>query len=368
MNAVSPVRPPVNAPLALLAELTHRCPLQCPYCSNPTELIKVAGERDTAFWTGAFDEAAALGVLQVHLSGGEPTLRRDLETLIEHATARGLYTNLITSAVLLDAGRVRRFADAGLAHVQISIQGAEAETADRIGHYRGGHAKKLVIARAVAEAGMALTVNAVVHRQNLHQLGAMINLAVGLGAERLEVAHTQYHGWALRNRASLLPLPRQVAEADALVAEQRAALAGQLTIDYVSPDYYANRPKTCMGGWGQRFLNVTPDGRVLPCHAAETIPGLEFERLGDRPLAEIWRNGPAFERFRGTAWMQEPCVSCAFKEIDWGGCRCQAMALAGDANATDPVCGLSPLHASLGALAAEEAAAPAPEFAYRRFG
>lgn len=364
MNAITPIRPP----LALLAELTHRCPLQCPYCSNPLELVRVAQERDTAFWTGVFDEAASLGVLQVHLSGGEPTLRRDLETLIGHATARGLYTNLITSAVLLDAARVQRLADAGLAHVQISIQGAEAATADRIGHYRGGHDKKLAIARAVADAGMALTINAVVHRQNLHQLGAMIDLAVALGAERLEVAHTQYHGWALRNRASLMPTLSQIAAADTLVAERRAALAGQLTIDYVSPDYYANRPKTCMGGWGQRFLNITPDGRVLPCHAAETIPGLEFEQAGSRPLAEIWRNGPAFSRFRGTDWMQEPCTSCEFREIDWGGCRCQAMALAGDANATDPVCDRSPRHVALGALATGEAAAPAPEFVYRRFG
>lgn len=364
MNAVSPIRPP----LALLAELTHRCPLQCPYCSNPTELVRVAEERDTAFWTGVFEEAAALGVLQVHLSGGEPTLRRDLEILVEHATQQRLYANLITSAVLLDAARVRRLADAGLAHVQISIQGSDVETADRIGHYRGGHEKKLAIAKAVSDAGMALTINAVVHRQNLHQLAAMIDLAAGLGAERLEVAHTQYHGWALRNRASLIPTLAQIATADALVAERRKALEGQLVIDYVSPDYYANRPKTCMGGWGQRFLNVTPDGRVLPCHAAEIIPGLEFERIGDRPLAEIWRNGPAFDRFRGTGWMQEPCISCEFKEIDWGGCRCQAMALAGDANATDPVCGRSPRHIALGELAVEEAAAPAPEFSYRRFG
>ena len=363
MNAFPQLRPP----LALLAELTHRCPLQCPYCSNPLEMVRVAAERDTAFWTGVFDEAAELGVLQVHLSGGEPTLRRDLETLIEHATARGLYANLITSAVLLDAGRVKRLANAGLAHVQISLQGADVETADRIGHYHGGHEKKLAIARAVNEAGMALTINAVMHRQNLHQLGAMIDLALTLGAERLEVAHTQYHGWGLRNRASLMPSPAQVAEADALVAERRAALEGQITIDYVSPDYYANRPKTCMGGWGQRFLNITPDGRVLPCHAAETIPGLAFERAGDRPLGEIWRNGEAFNRFRGTGWMQEPCASCEFREIDWGGCRCQAMALAGDANATDPVCGRSPLHAGLAPMAEAEAASPPPEFAYRRF-
>lgn len=364
MNAIAPVAPP----LALLAELTHRCPLQCPYCSNPLEMVRAAGERDTGFWMRVFDEAAALGVLQVHLSGGEPTLRGDLEALIRHATSRGLYANLITSAVLLDAARVRALAEAGLAHVQISIQGGEAATADRIGHYRGGHEKKIAIARAVNDAGMALTVNAVMHRQNLHQLGAMIDLAVELGAGRLEVAHTQYHGWALRNRASLIPSLEAVKAADALVAERRAALAGRLVIDYVAPDYYANQPKTCMGGWGQRFLNVTPDGRVLPCHAAETIPGLEFERADDRPLAEIWRDGAAFMRFRGTGWMQEPCTSCALKEVDWGGCRCQALAMAGDASAADPVCGRSPRHAALGERAMAEAAAPPPEFAYRRFG
>ncbi len=356
----------IQPPLALMAELTHRCPLQCPYCSNPLELLKVDRERDTAFWLGVIDEAAELGVLQIHFSGGEPTLRQDLARLIEHATSRGLYANLITSAVLLDGAKLRALAQAGLAHVQISFQGAEAETADRIGHYKNGHAKKIDVARLVTKLGMSLTVNAVVHRQNLAELPAMIDLAVALDADRLEVAHVQYHGWALRNRAALMPERAAFEAADAVVEARRRELLGRMVIDYVVPDYYARAPKTCMGGWGQKFLNVAPDGRVLPCHAAETIPGLAFERAGDRPLRDIWFGGAAFEAFRGTAWMQEPCASCALKDVDFGGCRCQALALAGDVAATDPVCHLSPLHDSVLAMAERESVAGVEEFVYRR--
>ncbi len=354
------------APMALMAELTHRCPLQCPYCSNPLDLLKAGRERDTAFWTGVIDEAAALGVLQIHLSGGEPTLRQDLSTLIAHATTRGMYANLITSAVLLDAAKLAALAAAGLAHVQISIQGANPETADRIGNYRGGHAKKLAVARLVTELGMSLTINAVVHRQNLSELPAMIELAVALDADRLEVAHVQYHGWALRNRAALMPDRAAFEAADAEVAQARERWRGKLAIDYVVPDYYARAPKTCMGGWGQKTLNIAPDGRVLPCHAAETIPELVFDRAGDKPLAEIWYHGAAFEAFRGTAWMQEPCASCALKETDFGGCRCQALALAGDARATDPACHLSPRHNEVLEMAAAESGANGREFLYRR--
>jgi pyrroloquinoline quinone biosynthesis protein E len=353
-------------PLALMAELTHRCPLQCPYCSNPLALLKAGQERDTAFWMGVIDEAAELGVLQIHFSGGEPTIRPDLTALIAHASARGLYANLITSAVLLDRSKIMALAAAGLGHVQISLQGAVAETADRIANYKNGHAHKLRMARMVPDAGMSLTINAVVHRQNLEELRAMIDLAEQLGADRLEVAHVQYHGWALRNRAALMPSRAQYAAADAIVAERRAALRGRMMIDYVVPDYYADVPKTCMGGWGQKMLNVTPDGRVLPCHAAETIPGLEFARIGQQTLREIWQSSPAFEKFRGTEWMQEPCASCALKESDWGGCRCQAMAMTGDAAATDPVCHLSPHHARMNAMASQEALADVAEFTYRR--
>jgi pyrroloquinoline quinone biosynthesis protein E len=355
-----------NAPLALMAELTHRCPLQCPYCSNPLELLKVARERDTAFWLGVIDEAAELGILQIHFSGGEPTLRQDLAALIAHATARGLYANLITSAVLLNETALRALEQAGLAHVQISLQGANAANADRIGNYKNGHEKKLEIAGLVTKLGMSLTINAVVHRQNLHELPAIIQLAVALGADRLEIAHVQYHGWALRNRAALMPTREAFETADAIVGQQRAALRDKMVIDYVVPDYYAEAPKTCMGGWGQKTLNITPDGRVLPCHAAETIPGIQFERAGDRPLREIWYAGAAFEKFRGTGWMQEPCASCALKEIDFGGCRCQALALTGDAAATDPVCHLSPRHAEILEMAEAESVTGADTFLYRR--
>jgi pyrroloquinoline quinone biosynthesis protein E len=356
----------IAAPLALMAELTHRCPLQCPYCSNPLELLKAGAERDTAFWLGVIDEAAALGVLQIHFSGGEPALRQDLSKLVEHATARGLYANLITSAVTLDESKLSILAQAGLAHVQISFQGATPQTADRIGNYRGGHEKKLQMARLVTQLGMSLTVNAVVHRQNLEELPAMIDMALELDADRLEIAHVQYHGWALKNRAALMPDRAAFEAADAIVAQKRKALRGKLTIDYVVPDYYARAPKTCMGGWGQKTLNITPDGRVLPCHAAETIPGLTFDRAGTTPLAKIWFEGQAFNAFRGTAWMQEPCASCDMKTIDFGGCRCQALALAGDARATDPVCHLSPLHQQVLEMAETESMADERDFVYRR--
>jgi pyrroloquinoline quinone biosynthesis protein E len=355
-------------PLALLAELTHRCPLQCPYCSNPLALERVASELDTATWCRVFDEAAALGVLQVHFSGGEPAARKDLEALVAHATERGLYTNLITSAVLLDAARIEALVKAGLNHVQISVQDHEPRGADRIGGYSGGHAKKLAVARLVRAAGLPLTLNAVMHRQNLDHLEAMIELAVSLGAARLEVAHAQYYGWGLRNRAALIPTRAQLERATEIVAAARQRLKGKLVIDYVVPDYYARRPKSCMGGWARRFVNITPAGKVLPCHAAETIADLSFESVTERPLAAIWRDSPAFERFRGTSWMPEPCRSCDRRELDWGGCRCQALAIAGHADAVDPACEMSPLHEHLAALAAEESAGAPPDFIYRRIG
>lgn len=351
-------------PLALLAELTHRCPLQCPYCSNPLALER--RELDTGAWLRVLDEAAALGVLHVHFSGGEPTARRDLEALVAHAARRGLYSNLITSGVLIDEERARALAAAGLDHVQISIQGCAPEAADRVAGYRGAQEKKRAACAAVRAAGLPLTINAVMHRHNLHEIDAIVALAVELRAARLEVAHVQYYGWGLANRAALMPTRAQLEAATAAVAAARERLKGVLAIDYVVPDYYAKRPKACMGGWGRRFLNVTPAGRVLPCHAAETIPGLAFDSVAERPLAEIWRASPAFARFRGTGWMAEPCRSCARREIDWGGCRCQALALAGDAAATDPACELSPRHAALVAAAEGESAAPAPDFRYRR--
>ncbi len=354
-----------RAPVGLLAELTHRCPLACPYCSNPLELTRADEELSTAEWIGVFEQAAALGVLHLHLSGGEPASRRDLVELVAAAARLSLYSNLITSGVGLTETRVKALADAGLDHVQLSIQGTSAETADRIGGYKGGYQRKLAVAGWVAGAGLPLTVNAVCHRQNMDELEAMIALAVELGARRIEVATVQFHGWADRNRAALMPTREQAAAATVLVAAARERYKGVIVIDYVPADHFATYPKACMGGWGKVGLNVTPSGKVLPCHAAETIPSLTFESVRDLPLERIWREGAAFNAFRGTDWMQEPCRSCERRDIDFGGCRCQAMALAGDPAATDPVCVRSPLHGLLVEAAERDAAAEAGAFVYR---
>jgi PqqA peptide cyclase len=358
--------PRVDPPLALLAELTHRCPLRCPYCSNPLTLERAAAELDTATWQRVLGEAAALGVLQVHFSGGEPLARRDLVDIVGHAAKSGLYGNLITSGIGLDAARVAALAAAGLEHFQLSLQDTDPTLGDRVAGRAGAQAQKHRAAHLVRAAGLPLTVNAVVHRQNLDRLGAMVEWAGALGADRLEIAHVQYYGWALQNRAALLPSRAQLDAATALVEAARARLKGVLAIDYVVPDYYARRPKACMGGWGRRFLNVTPAGKVLPCHAAETLPELRFPNVAGASLAQIWYEDPAFAHFRGTTWMPEPCRSCERREVDWGGCRCQAFALTGDASRTDPACALSPDYAVLTA-ARTEAVAANPEFTYRQY-
>lgn len=347
----------VQPPIAMLAELTHRCPLSCPYCSNPVELAKKESELDTATWADVFAQAADLGVLQIHLSGGEPATRRDLVDLVVAAREAGLYTNLITSGIGLTEKRLRELDAAGLDHIQLSLQGTDAGMADRIGGYRGGFARKMEVARWIGEIGFPLTLNAVLHRQNLHQLPRALEMAVEMGARRIEVATVQFHGWALQNRDALMPTLDQAREADAIVAEARERLKGTLVIDYVRADYHNDYPKRCMGGWGSTGLNVAPDGVVLPCHAAQTIPWLTFDRVQDKPLRDIWYGGAAFNAYRGTDWMPEPCASCERKTIDFGGCRCQAMALVGDAGATDPVCIRSPHHAALQARAAAFAGA-----------
>jgi PqqA peptide cyclase len=356
---------PTEPPLAMLAELTHRCPLRCPYCSNPLELSRASVELDTRTWKRVLSEAADLGVLQVHFSGGEPLVRRDLAELVRHAAKAGLYANLITSGIPLASDRLTELVEAGLEHVQLSVQDAGAMRGDRIAGLAGSQEAKRLAAQLVREAGLPLTVNAVVHRQNLDRLSEIIELAVTFGADRLEVAHVQYYGWALRNRAALLPSRDQLDAATATVEAARARLTGVMLIDYVLPDYYAHRPKACMGGWGRRFLNVTPAGKVLPCHAAETLTGLDFPSVAQAILSEIWYRSPAFERFRGTSWMPEPCRSCERREIDWGGCRCQAFALTGDAARTDPACALSADHELL-AAAQDDAKAAAPGFVYRQ--
>jgi pyrroloquinoline quinone biosynthesis protein E len=326
---------------------------------------RASAELDTATWQRVLAEAAALGVLQVHFSGGEPMVRRDLPALIRTARELQLYSNLITSGVTLDADSVAVLRDAGLDHVQLSFQDAEEAGGDRIGGMPGGHARKLVAAGLIRAAGFPLTANFVVHRQNLERLPAMLALGEAVGAGRIEIAHVQYYGWGLLNRDALMPTAAQIDAADRVVADARARLRGRIVIDYVTPDYYAARPKACMGGWGRQMLNVTPAGRVLPCHAAETLTGLSFPSVRDASLAAIWTSDPAFARYRGTGWMAEPCRSCDRREIDWGGCRCQAFALTGDAAATDPACALSPDHAVMAAAAARP---PSDDWVYRRIG
>jgi pyrroloquinoline quinone biosynthesis protein E len=356
----------IDPPMGLVAELTHRCPLQCPYCANPVALQRAGAELETATWRRVLQEAAALGVLQLHFSGGEPTVRKDLPELVSAAAELGLYSNLITSAVLLDEPLLDRLARAGLDHVQISFQDTEPANADRIGGFGGGHVRKMAAARAVKRSGLALTLNFVVHRQNLTRVPQMIELAETLGAGRVEIAHVQYYGWALANRDALLPDRAELDGATSAVEAARQRLKGRLVIDYVVPDYHASRPKACMGGWGRRFITVTPAGKALPCHIAESLPGLEIPSVREQSLAAIWFHSSAFARFRGTDWMPEPCRSCDRREIDWGGCRCQAFALTGDASRTDPACDKSPDHAMLQAAVAARTNTP-PEFVYRRY-
>jgi PqqA peptide cyclase len=354
---------PLHKPLGLLAELTHRCPLGCPYCSNPLALEPRTDELDTQTWARVFHEAAGLGVLQVHLSGGEPGARRDLVEITAAAHAAGLYTNLITSAVGITAATLSRLADAGLDHVQISIQDSEEASADHIAGYRGAFARKRALAAEVVALKIPLTVNAVMHRANIDRLPAMVELALSLGASRVEIAHAQYYGWALKNRSALMPTAEQVRRAAAAVEELRRQHRGEIVIDAVVPDYHARLPKPCVGGWGRRSLNVTPSGKVLPCHAAESIPGLEFWSVREHALADIWAHSPAFNAFRGIDWMTEPCRSCARRDIDFGGCRCQAFLLRGDARAADPVCHMAPGHEAVQGLAAVQEDVP---YAYRQ--
>jgi pyrroloquinoline quinone biosynthesis protein E len=314
-------------------------------------------------------QAAELGILQIHLSGGEPTVRKDLEDIVEVAAKAGLYTNLITAGVTLTRERLQRLKELGLDHVQLSIQDVDEANAERISSYKDGLAKKRQLGKWVRELDMPLTINAPIHRHNIENLPNIINFAVEMGAGRIEVANIQYYAWALKNRASLMPTRAQVLKSAEIVEEAKERLKGIIVFDFVVPDYYAKTPKPCMGGWGRGVMNVTPQGKVLPCHASETIPGLEFDNVRTRRLADIWLNGQAFNKFRGTSWMKEPCRSCPRAEIDFGGCRCQAMAFTGDAANTDPACSFSPYHAAFVAAAEQESAvATPPAFVYRRMG
>jgi pyrroloquinoline quinone biosynthesis protein E len=330
-------------PLALIAEVTHRCPLHCVYCSNPLELAAVSSELSTAEWVDIFRQCGKLGMLHAHFTGGEPLARPDLTELIAGARGAGLYTNLITSGLGLAEPRLQALVNAGLDHIQLSFQDSREASANWIAGARA-HAHKIELSRVIRRQKIAFTVNLVIHRQNIDRLEEMIAFIEQLAPERMEIANTQYYGWALKNRAALIPTRVQLEKAVEVVADAEKRLAGRIRIDSVVPDYYARYPKACMGGWGRRLMLINPAGRVLPCHAAEVIPGLTFENVRERSLESIWRESSSFQRFRGEAWMPEPCRSCDRRSEDFGGCRCQALLLAGDATVTDPACSLAPAH------------------------
>jgi len=333
----------VSNPLALIAEVTHRCPLHCVYCSNPRELAAVSGELSTEEWISVFRQAGKFGMLHGHFTGGEPLSRADLTELIAAARAAGLYTNLITSGVGLNEQRLQMLVEAGLDHIQISFQDSREDAANWIAGAKA-HAHKIELSRTIRQHKIAFTVNLVVHRQNLDHLEEMIAFIEQLQPERVEIAHTQYYGWALANRAALMPTRAQLERAVEIISEAEKRLSGRIRIDSVVPDYYAKYPKACMGGWGRRLMLVNPSGKVLPCHAAEVLPGLSFENVRDKSLEWIWQESESFRKFRGEEWMPEPCRSCDRRAEDFGGCRCQAFLLTGDAAATDPACSLAPAH------------------------
>jgi pyrroloquinoline quinone biosynthesis protein E len=355
----------VSPPLALIAELTHRCPLHCVYCSNPTELTTRSRELPTETWIRVFGEAAAAGVMQLDLTGGEPLARPDLAVLIQSARASGLYVNLITSGLPLDETRLDELLAAGLDHFQLSFQGAREGPASEISGNRS-HAQKLRVLDWLGSRRVAVTLNFVLHRNNLDQLAEMLAIAENSSASRVEFAHVQYYGWAFANRAGLLPTRDQLRQSLEFCEQAQQRLRGRIKVEYVVPDYYAKFPKPCMGGWGRKAMLITPSGDALPCHAAGVIPGLRFENVNNGPLRELWESSEAFRRFRGEEWMQEPCKSCDRRQQDFGGCRCQALLLAGDAAAADPVCSLSPERSRVDAILAtvnREGPGPSPSAA-----
>jgi pyrroloquinoline quinone biosynthesis protein E len=355
----------IPRPYSLLCELTYRCPLQCPYCSNPLGFARHTDELTTADWERVLTEAAALGVVQAHFSGGEPLLRADVPQIIRRARDLGLYTNLSTGGTLLTEKLAGQLREAGLDSLQVSIQDANAENSDRLAGGAPSFEKKIRAAKIVKQFGFSLTLNVVLHRQNLDNIEAIISMAEELGAERLELANSQYNGWALKNRAALLPTRAQVEHASRVADAARQRLAGRMEILYVLPDYFEQFPKACLNGWGKVFMTVTADGTVLPCQTAREIRGLKFENAREHPLEKIWFESEAFQKFRGTGWLPEPCQSCPRKEIDFGGCRCQAFLLTGNSNATDPVCSLAPQHHLIVEVLAENATDANKKLIYR---
>jgi len=331
----------IPQPLALVAEITHRCPLHCVYCSNPIELARRDGELSTEVWAHVLREAAELGVLQADFTGGEPLARADLTELIRAARGAGLYASLITSGLPLDEKRLEELVCVGLDHLQLSFQGAREESANEFAGAKA-HAHKLRVAAWVKQHRIGLTLNFVIHRQNLDQLEEMLALTEEIGPGRVEFAHVQYYGWAFANRERLLPMREQLDRSLEILKTAQERLRGRIRVEYVVPDYYARYPKACMGGWGRKVILITPRGDVLPCHAAQVIPGMKFTTVQEHSLRQIWEKSDAFRKFRGEDWMPEPCRSCERRAQDFGGCRCQAFLLAGNAAATDPVCSLSP--------------------------
>jgi len=341
-------------PLWLLAEVTYRCPLHCVFCSNPVDYTRYGPELGTDEWLRVLHEARALGAAQLGFSGGEPLLRDDLETLVAEARRLGYYTNLITSGVGLNERRIAAFRQAGLDHIQLSFQDSTRELNDFLSSTRTFDLK-LRVARLIKRYEYPMVLNVVLHRKNIDHVQQILEMAERLGAEYVELANTQYYGWAFLNRAHLLPTREQLARAEAVTNAFRARVGSRMRIFFVVPDYYERRPKACMNGWGSGFLVIAPDGVALPCHAARMLPGLEFPSVRQRPLDWIWHDSPAFNRYRGDTWMKEPCRSCPEKTRDFGGCRCQAYLLTGDAANADPVCELSPHHqAVLDAVAAAQ--------------
>lgn len=361
---------PVSNPLALIAELTHRCPLHCVYCSNPLELTRRDSELSTAVWERVLREAGQLGVLQVDFTGGEPLARTDLVDLVGAARSAGLYASLITSGLPLDQKRLEELVRAGLDHLQLSFQDAREETANEFAGAQA-HAQKLRVAEWVKRHRVALTLNFVIHRQNLDQLEEMLALTQEIGPARVEFAHVQYYGWAFANRERLLPTRQQLDRSLEVLKKAEEKLRGKIRVEYVVPDYYAKYPKACMGGWGRKVMLITPGGEALPCHAAKILPGMKFDNVQEKSLRQIWEASDAFQKFRGEDWMPEPCRSCERRAQDFGGCRCQAFLMAGDAAATDPVCSLSLRRHEVDAIlsrinsAPTGRASPRPEWLYR---
>jgi len=348
-------------PLALIAEITHRCPLHCVYCSNPLEMAHSNSELSTAEWVRVVHEAAKFGVLHLHLTGGEPLARHDLVQLVHAAQHAGLYCNLITSGIGLGEDRLQALVSAGLEHLQLSFQDSREDSANWIAGAKV-QAHKVALARSIRKYPLAFTVNLVVHRQNLDHLDEMIRFIEGMAPDRIEIANAQYYGWAFANRSALLPTREQVERALEVIARAETRLAGRIRIDSVVPDYYAQYPKACMGGWGRRLMLIDPAGRAMPCHAAHVIPGMEFDNVQHHSLRWLWEESLAFRRFRGEAWMPEPCRSCDRRAEDFGGCRCQAMLLTGNPNVTDPTCLKAPAHALVEDIIRTQQRDPVPIF------